>query len=102
MATSVAPKKEKVVLQDGTVVELRALNIKNLRSFMEVVKKFEGAKEDSEGLDLMIDACQIALKTFDEEKFEDRDYLEDVLDIENIARIMKIAGGVDINQDPNL
>ena len=31
----------------------------------------------------------------------DKEYLEDVLDITTIGKIMQVAGGVDINQDPN-
>lgn len=101
MATRVN-NSEKVTLQDGTVVEVRPLNIKNLRKFMEVTKKFEKVKDEDEGLTLMIEACQIALVAADEEKFSDVDYLEEVLDMNTIAKIMNVSGGVDINADPNL
>lgn len=101
MATRVN-NSEKVTLQDGTVVEVRPLNIKNLRKFMEVTKKFEKVKDEDEGLTLMIEACQIALVAADEDKFSDVDYLEEVLDMNTIAKIMNVSGGVDINADPNL
>lgn len=93
---------EKITLQDGSSVEIRALNIKNLRKFMDVTKKFETVKDENEGLDLLIKACQIALVAADEEKFSEVEYLEENLDMETIAQIMKISGGVDINADPNL
>ena len=101
MATRVN-NSEKVTLQDGTVVEVKPLNIKNLRKFMDVTKKFEKVKDEDEGLTLMIEACQIALLAVDEEKFSDVDYLEEVLDMNTIAKIMNVSGGVDINADPNL
>jgi hypothetical protein len=101
MATKVN-NSEKVTLQDGTVVEVRPLNIKNLRKFMDVTKKFETVKDEDEGLTLMIQACQIALLAADEDKFSDTDYLEEILDMNIIAKIMNISGGVDINADPNL
>ena len=101
MATKVTTG-EKITLQDGTSVQIRALNIKNLRKFMDVTKKFESVKNEDEGLDLLIDACQIALLAADEEKYSDKEYLEEVLDMETIALIMKVSGGVDINADPNL
>ena len=101
MATKVI-KSEKVTLQDGTVVDVKPLNVKNLRKFMDVTKKFGGAKDEDEGLDLLVDAVQISLLAVDEEKFADREYLEDVLDMNSISDIMRIAGGVDINSDPNL
>lgn len=100
MATRVV-KTEKVTLQDGSVVEVRPLNIKNLRKFMEVTKKFEKAKDDTDGLDLLLEAVEIALKAADAERFEGAD-LEELLDIDSIGQIMRVAGGVDINQDPNL
>jgi hypothetical protein len=93
---------ESVTLQDGSVVEIRPLTIKNLRKFMAVVKKFEKVKDDEAGLNLMIEATQIALMASDAEKFADRDYLEEVLDMKIISKIMEVAGGVDINADPNL
>jgi hypothetical protein len=92
---------EEVILQDGTKVLVKPLTIKNLRKFMEVVKKFEKIKNDEDGLDLMVEATQIALMAVDPKKFEDKEYLEDVLDITTIGKIMQVAGGVDINQDPN-
>ena len=101
MATKLV-NSEKVTLQDGTSVEIRPLNIKNLRKFMEVTKKFEKVKDENEGLSLLIEASQIALLAVDEEKFSDLDYLEEVLDMDTISQIMKISGGVDINADPNL
>jgi hypothetical protein len=101
MATKVN-NSEKIVIQDGTSVEIRPLNIKNLRKFMEVTKKFESVKTEDEGLDLLIEACQISLMAADEEKYSDKEYLEENLDMETIALIMKVSGGVDINADPNL
>lgn len=101
MATKIN-KTEKVTLQDGTVVEIRPLNVKNLRLFMEVTKRFAETKTEEEGLSLLVEAAQIALLVNDEEKFADTEYLEDVLDMNTIATIMSVAGGVDINSDPNL
>jgi len=101
MATKIN-KSEKVALQDGTVVEIKPLNVKNLRKFMDVTKRFSETKTEEEGLTLLVEAAQIALLAHDEEKFADAEYLEDVLDMNTIATIMSVAGGVDINADPNL
>jgi hypothetical protein len=101
MATKVN-KSEKVTLQDGTVVEIRPLNVKNLRLFMEVTKRFAETKTEDEGLNLLVEAAQIALLVADGEKFADTEYLEEVLDMDTISTIMSVAGGVDINADPNL
>lgn len=94
--------KETITLQDGTKVEIKPLTIKNLRKFMDVIEGFDKIKDEKAGLDLMIDAVQIALVAANPEKFKDKEYLEDVLDMPTISKIMEIAGGVDINADPNL
>lgn len=99
MPTTVNKTAEKVTLQDGAVVEIKPLNIKNLRKFMEITKKFEGVSTEDEGLELLIEAAQVALMAFDAEKYADKDYLEEVLDVNVIGDIMRIAGGVDINAE---
>jgi len=101
MATKVN-KEETVTLQDGTEVTIAPLNIKNLRKFMEVVKGFEKAADDLEGLDLMVEACAVALSKSNPELAEDNDRLEEVLDMPAINKIMSVAGGVDMSGDPNL
>jgi len=103
MANSVV-KEEKVILQDGKELVVRPLNIKNLRKFMEVVQKFQEIEDESEmeGLELMLDCVQIALAKNAPEIADDRDYLEENLDIHNIYQIMNVAGGVDMSADPNL
>lgn len=98
MATKVN-KEEKVTLQDGREIVVAPLNIKNLRRFMEVVKGFEDVKTDAEGLDIMVDAVQVALTKADPEIADDRDYLEENLDMPAIHKIMNVAGGVDLSGD---
>lgn len=99
MPTSVTKNAEKVTLQDGSVVEIKPLNIKNLRKFMEITKKFDGVTSEEDGLELLIEAAQVALMAFDQEKYADKEHLEEVLDVSVIADIMRIAGGVDINAE---
>jgi predicted DNA-binding antitoxin AbrB/MazE fold protein len=101
MATAIN-NKETVVLKDGAKVEITPLSIKNLRKFMEIVKAFEKTKNELDALDIMIEAVQVALCAVDPEKYSDVDHLNDVLDMPTIAQIMRVAGGVDIEEDPNL
>lgn len=102
MATQIT-KPETVTLQDGKEIEVRPLNIKNLRKFMAVIKKFEDLTEDeSDGIDIMVEAVQVALLKDHGDIADDRDYLEDNLDMNAINQIMRVAGGVDLSGDPNL
>lgn len=98
MATKVN-KEDTVTLQDGTEVQVRPLNIKNLRKFMEVVQKFEKVTTEVDGLDLMVEACQVALTKTAPKISEDREYLEENLDMPAIYKIMNVAGGVDMSGD---
>lgn len=101
MATRVF-ETETFELQDGTEVLIRPLNIKRLRKFMEVVDKFNDAGDDqTEIVDLMVDACAIAVEATNEELAADRDKLEDILDVPTMYRILEIAGGIKLD-DPNL
>lgn len=102
MATKVV-REEEIELQDGRKVTIKPLNIKGLRKFMAVVKKFDSVEDEDESLDLMVEAVQVALFKVDPEIAEDKDYLEENLDMNTINRIMEVAGGVDMSGgDPNL
>lgn len=100
MATQVF-ETEEIELQDGTEVTLRPLTIKRLRRFMDVVKQLDGMEEDEDrAVNQMVDACAIALEKAAPELVEDRDALEEALDIPTMWRILEIAGGVKMG-DPN-
>lgn len=98
MATKVYDTAE-LELQDGTVVTVRPLNIKQLRSFMEIVSKLD-ASTDSDNLDTLLDACAIALSKQVPDLVANRERLEEALDIPTIWKILEIAGGIKMN-DPN-
>jgi hypothetical protein len=92
MATQ-ARKTETIELQSGEKVEIRPLNIKQLRKFMEVVERFQTADDKSQ-IDVMIDAAAVALEPFKPEIAEDRDKLEEELDIPTIWTLLEVAGGI--------
>lgn len=100
MATSVV-ETETVTLQDGEELEIKPLNLKGLRKFMKVIKGFEEAKDEEQGLDLMLEAVKISLEKKYPKIAEDDEYLEENLDMNSINRIMAVAGGVDMSGDPN-
>lgn len=113
MATTVY-STEQIALQDGTQVTLRPLPIKSLRKFMTEWEKFSEVKSEDEGFDVFV-ACagrglerDEAIKKKIESLYENeemtdeyREYLEDVLDIETIYKILEVCGGLKLN-DPKL
>lgn len=100
MATKVY-EEETIELQDGTEVVIRPLNIKKLREFMSVIKKLEAIETEEESIDILLEACTIAISQKNKAVSENTDLLEESLDVPTMHRILEVAGGVKMN-DPNL
>lgn len=100
MATTVYDVEE-IELQNGDKAKLKPLSIKQLRKFMEVVKKTQDSTDENVTLSILIDACAVALETQLPDLVADRDKLEDALDVPTINRILEVCGGIKMD-DPNL
>lgn len=100
MATTVYDVEE-VTLQDGKTVKLKPLSIRELRRFMEVMGKTTQTTTEDEALQVLVEACGIALEKQIPELKDNKELLEDLLDIPTINRIIKVCGGIDL-EDPNL
>ncbi len=100
MATRVF-QSEEIELQDGTTVEIKPLNIKKLRKFMELVKDFDDTGDELENIELMIKACAIVFEATNPQLAADTERLEEALDVPTMWKILEVAGGVKMN-DPNL
>jgi hypothetical protein len=100
LATTVYDTEE-IVLQNGVNVILKPLTIKQLRKFMVVINKLGTETTEDESLDILIDACAIALEKDLPELVADREALEDVLDVPTINRVLEVCGGIKLD-DPNL
>ncbi len=90
MATTVYDVQE-VKLQNGATVKLKPLTIKELRKFMAVIQKTAEVKTEDETLDLLIDACAVALEKQLPDLVADRDAFEDVLDVPTINSLNCIS-----------
>lgn len=100
MATTVYSVEE-IELQSGDKVKLKPLSIKELRKFMAVMDTAKDAKTEADSLNVLIDACAIALEKQLPDLVKDKDKLEDALDVPTINRILEICGGIKLD-DPNL
>ena len=104
---------EEITLQDGREVTLVPLAIGRLRRFMKAWGEFANIENEDEAFDIYINCCGISLeksvendfeKTKDSDKVltdEYREYLEDVLDMSTIYKILDVCGGLKLN-DPKL
>lgn len=101
LATKVV-ETENVQLISGKKISLRPLRISLLREFME---KFDGisdvATDNTKSMDLLIDCVQIAMKQYDPELAENREMLEDEMDLPGVYKVIEVAAGIKFD-DPNL
>lgn len=101
MATKVV-ETDNVQLISGKKISLRPLRISLLREFME---KFDGisdvATDNTKSMDLLIDCVQIAMKQYDPELAENREMLEDEMDLPGVYKVIEVAAGIKFD-DPNL
>lgn len=105
MATTVYTTEE-VQLQDESTVTLKPLNIKNLRKFMKTMESFADAETEDEGLEVMLDASALCLKSerpefWDNDSNKHSESFEDSVDMPTIYKILDVCGGLKLN-DPNL
>lgn len=104
---------EVITLQDDREVTLVPLAIGRLRRFMKAWGEFANIEDEDQAFDIYINCCGIALekavkddfeKTSDSEKFitdDYREYLEEVLDMDTIYKVLEVCGGLKLN-DPKL
>jgi|LauGreDrversion4_2_1035121.scaffolds.fasta_scaffold858326_1 hypothetical protein len=90
---------EEIKLQNGTTVTLKPLSIKELRKFMAVIQKTALVTDQGESLDLLIEACGVALEKQAPDLVKDKDALEEALDIPTINRILEVCGGIKMDDE---
>lgn len=113
MATAVY-NEEIIALQDGAEVKLRPLAIGRLRRFMKAWEDFKevDANDEDASLNIFVRCAGIAVEDSFKDKFdktyqdsdlteEYKTYLEDVLDMDTIYKILEVCGGLDL-KNPKL
>jgi hypothetical protein len=100
MATKVYESVE-LELLDGTIVNIKPLNLKNLRELMKEWQKAQESKDEDDFLNILINCTQIAFKQYNTDLAGDREALENALDIQTMYKILEVAAEIKLN-DPNL
>lgn len=84
-----------ISLFDGTKITARPLKISFLREFMKKFEEIVAVEEDNDkSLEILVDCVQIALKQYSPSLAEDRQSLEDNLDLPSVYKIIEAASGV--------
>lgn len=101
MATTVYESNE-VELIDGKKIKMRPLKISLLRDFMS---KFEAiadvADNNTKSMDVLMNCVQIAMKQYAPDLADDREFLEDNLDLPTVYKIIEAASGIKLDAEGN-
>lgn len=92
-----------IQLSNGETLAIKPLPIKQLRKFMEVIKKMDISENESEdmAMDIFIEATMVCLSAFKPELSLDKEKFEEIIEIPTMMKILEVAGGLKLN-DPNL
>lgn len=92
-----------VEFADGEVRTVKPLTISRLRKFMKLVESLsstEASNLGDEDIDKMMDAAAVVVSQIDPKLAEDKEKLEDIIDVDIFWKLMQIAMGNKV-ADPN-
>ena len=94
MATKVEDKEE-LHLIDGTKFEVRPLKISLLKPFMQKFNELQEVAEDNEkSMNVLLDCVQIAFKQYLPAVADNREAIEENLDLPTVYKIIDAASGM--------
>jgi hypothetical protein len=95
MADKTQPSDIKLI--DGTILKAVPLKISLLRPFMTRFADLTKVAEDNDkSMDVLLDFVQIALKQYKPEIADDREALEDNIDLPTVYKLIDVASGVNL------
>lgn len=87
-----------ITLMDGTELIARPLKLSLLRPFMAKFTLLSEAADDNEkSMDILLECAQIALKQYKPELAEDKEALEENLDLPTVYKIVEEASGIKLS-----
>lgn len=99
MATAVY-ETEKVKLFSGKELNLRPLKISVLRDFMKEFENIgQAANDNVKSLEVVMNCVQIAMRQYAPELSEDRDALEDEIDLPTAYKVIEVGSGIKLTDD---
>jgi len=94
MAEKPKDNKKTITLVDNTEVPVRALKLSLLRPFMIKFAELAAVADDNDkSMDILMDCVQIAMKQYKPELADDREQLEELLDLPTVYQIIDAASG---------
>jgi hypothetical protein len=87
----------KIEFMDGTSIDARPLKISLLKEFMKTFAGLAPVADDNEkSMDVLIECVQVAMRQYKPELAEDKDALEDNLDLPTVYKIIDAASGIQL------
>ena len=94
MAEKPKDNKKTITLVDNTEISVRPLKLSLLRPFMGKFGELTAVADDNDkSMDILMDCVQIAMKQYKPELAENREELEDLLDLPTVYQIIDAASG---------
>lgn len=94
MAEKPKDNKKAITLIDNTEIPVRALKLSLLKPFMKKFAELTSVADDNEkSMDILMDCVQIAMKQYKPELADDREQLEELLDLPTVYQIIDAASG---------
>jgi hypothetical protein len=92
-----------IKLSNGTVITVQPLKISRLKKFLSAIKPLQEDKDITEekAMELFITAGMICMEQFAPDLSQDQEKFEDNIEIPTLMKILEIAGGLKLNDDPN-
>lgn len=87
----------KIEFMDGSTIEARPLKISLLKEFMKTFSGLAAVADDNEkSMDVLIECVQVAMKQYKSELSEDKEALEEILDLPTVYKIIDAASGIQL------
>jgi hypothetical protein len=92
-----------IKLSNGDVITVAPLKINRLKKFLAEVKPLQENKDITEeaAMEIFVKAGMICMEQFAPELAEDQDKFEDNIEVPTLMKILEVAGGLKLNDDPN-
>lgn len=92
-----------IKLSNGDIITVAPLKINRLKKFLAVVKPLQEDKDITEesAMEIFVKAGMICMEQFAPELAEDQDKFEDNIEVPTLMKILEVAGGLKLNDDPN-
>ena len=92
-----------IKLSNGDTITVKPLTINKLKKFLAVVKPLqeEDRIDEEAAMEIFIKAGMICMEQFAPNIAADQETFENNIEIPTLMKILEVAGGLKLNDDPN-